>query len=97
MPVTVAAMETILDYAYIGRMTLNEGNVVEVLNAIDYFSMIQLLHLCADFVLAHAMTTDNVIKLRAIFVCAGLYAHAEYANNFIKVIFHFSFRYFVDF
>ena len=86
MPVTAAAMEAILDYAYTGRIKLDSRNAVEVLTAIDYFSMINVLQKCADFVVAHAMTIKNVNKLRLFFVRAGLYEHVESADNFIKVL-----------
>ena len=86
MPVTAAAMEAILDYAYTGRIKLDSRNAVEVLTAIDYFSMINVLQKCADYVVAHAMTMKNVTKLRLLFVRAGLYEHVESADNFIKIL-----------
>ena len=85
MPVTALAMEAILDCAYLGKMKLNPMNAVEVLKAIDFFSMMDILQICADFVVAHAMTVDNVIPLRSFFICARLCGHEESANNFIKV------------
>ena len=85
MPVTALAMEAILDYAYLGKMKLNPMNAVEVLKAIDFFSMMDILQICADFVVAHAMTVENVIPLRSFFICARLCGHEQSANNFIKV------------
>ena len=85
MPVTALAMEAILDYAYLGKMKLNPMNAVEVLKAIDFFSMMDILQICADFVVAHLMTVDNVIPLRSFFICARLCGHEQSANNFIKV------------
>ena len=86
MPVTAAAMEAILDYAYLGHIKLNAMNAVEVLTAIDFFSMIDIMQTCADFVVAHAMTVDNVIQLRSFFMVGRLFGHENSANNFIKVL-----------
>ena len=86
MPVTATAMESILDYAYLGHIKLNPKNAVEVLTAIDFFSMIGIIQTCADFVVAHAMTVDNVIPLRSFFMGGRLCGHENSANNFIKVL-----------
>ena len=86
MPVTATAMKAILDYAYLGQMKLNTTNAVEVLRAIDFFSMMNVMEICADFVVAHAMTVNNVIPLRSFFIAARLCGHKDSANNFIKVI-----------
>ena len=86
MPVTATAMEAILDYAYLGHIKLNAMNAVEVLTAIDFFSMIDIIQTCADFVVAHAMTVDNVIPLRSFFMGGRLCGHEDSANNFIKVL-----------
>ena len=86
MPVTATAMEAILDYAYLGHIKLNPMNAVEVLTAIDFFSMIDIMQTCADFVVAHTMTVDNVIPLRSFFMGGRLCGHEDSANNFIKVL-----------
>ena len=85
MPVTAAAMEAILDYAYNGQMKLNSMNAVEVLKAIDFFLMMNIMKKCADFVLDYAITTDNAFPLRSLFSDARLCDCKARANNFIKV------------
>lgn len=85
MPVTSAAVEAILDYTYLGQMKLNPENAVEVLRVIDFFSMVNIMQTCADFVVAHAMTLDNVFALRSFFIAARLNGQEGGANNFIKV------------
>ena len=70
-----------------GRLKFNSKNAVDVLVAVDYFSMVNILQTCADFVVAHAMVVDNEIKLYTFFVRSRLNAHAINALNFIKVFF----------
>lgn len=89
MPVSANAMDTILDFIYMGRLKFNSKNAVDVLVAVDYFSMVNILQTCADFVVAHTMVVDNEIKLYTFFVRSRLNAHAINAINFIKVFFCF--------
>jgi kelch-like protein 10 len=87
--VTSETMSSVLDYAYIRFVDINEKNVCQLLVSADYLSVLGLLELCCDF-LRSEFAPENCIYIMRFardYFCSSLERDARsfVMSNFVQV------------